>query len=67
MTDETFLSEEDLYTDDSCDSNEGESDSGSESEDPTFVLDASQKLVTDNSLVSPGVILYKARSYLTSD
>ncbi|XP_028402035.1 uncharacterized protein LOC114524977 [Dendronephthya gigantea] len=39
--DETCLSEEDLYTDDSSDSYED--DSGSESEDPTFVLSTSQR------------------------
>ena len=46
---ETCLSEESLYTDDSSDSNEWGSGSGSESEDPTFVLDTSQKLGIGNA------------------
>ena len=50
--DETCLSEEDLYTDDSSDSNGEDNGSGSESEDPTFVLDTSQNPDAHNTLVS---------------
>ena len=50
--DETCLSEEHLYTDDSSDSNGEDNGSGSESEDPTFILDTSQNPDAHNTLVS---------------
>jgi hypothetical protein len=50
--DETCLSEEDLYTDDSSNSNKEDSGSGSESEDPTFVLNTSQMSFANNTQVS---------------
>ena len=59
---ETCLSEESLYTDDSSDSNEGETGSGSESEDPTFVLDTSQKFVIGNGSVSPELVRWFSKN-----
>lgn len=50
--DDTCISEEDSYTDDSSDSNEEDGESGSDSDDPTFILDTSQKVDADITQVS---------------
>lgn len=55
--DDTGISEVELYTDDSSDSSEEDGESGSESDDPTFILDASQHVDADITLVSSRLML----------
>lgn len=55
--DATSLSEEDIYTDDSSESDdEGSTVSCSESEDPTFVLDTSQHITAGNNNVKVSLV-----------
>ena len=50
--DDTCLSEESLYTDDGSESDDEDNGSGSESEDPTFILDESENINAARTLVS---------------